>query len=162
VHLSDKASIWYGAVVRGDKNKIMIGTRSAILDRAVISCVSDLESGFPAATTVGNYVTIGSGAVVTSCTVEDEVTIGAGAVVDSGCVIERQSIVAPGSVVAAGTLIPSGQLWAGNPAKFVRNLTDAEKDSFKSAAESQAELASQHSQEFLPFGTLYQMAEKHQ
>lgn len=162
VHLSDRASVWYGAVVRGDKNKVMIGTRSAVMDRAVISCVSELESGFPSSTSIGNFVTIGPGALVTSCTVEDEVAIGAGAIIDTGCVIEKQSIVAPGSVVAAGTLIPSGQYWAGNPAKFVRNLSDSEKESFQKIAAANAQLAEEHSQEFLPFGTLYQNAEKQQ
>ena len=83
-------------------------------------------TGLSAATTVGRYVTIGQGCVLRSATVEDEVLIGAKCVLMEGSLVENHSILAPGSVLPPGRLVPSGQLWAGNPAKFVRNLTKDE------------------------------------
>ena len=79
-----------------------------------------------AATTVGRYVTIGQGCVLRSATVEDEVLIGEKCVLMEGCLVESHSILAPGTVLPPGRLVPSGQLWAGNPAKFVRDLTKDE------------------------------------
>lgn len=125
-----------------------------------MTCTSELESGFPADVDIGNYVTVGSGAVLTSCIVQDETHIGMNAVIQEGSVIESHVLVAPGSIVSAGTLIPSGQMWGGNPAKFIRNLTEDEKANMEKVAESYSELASEHKDEFLPYGTLYQEAEK--
>lgn len=159
VLMLDKSSVWYGAVVRGDKNKIKLGFCSNIQDRAVVTCTSELESGFPADVDIGNYVTVGSGAVLTSCIIQDETSIGMNAIVQEGSVIEKNVVVAPGSVVAPGTLIPSGQLWAGNPAQFVRNLTEDEKKNLELVADNYAILAAEHKDEFLPYGTLYQHAE---
>lgn len=75
---------------------------------------------------IGNYVTVGHGALLTSCTIGDNVLIGQGAIIQEGSIIESNSIVAAGAVVLPETLVPSGQLWAGNPAIFVRDVTDEE------------------------------------
>lgn len=83
-------------------------------------------TGLSAATTVGRYVTIGQGCVLRSATIEDEVLIGEKCVLMEGSLVENHSILAPGSVLPPGRLVPSGQLWAGNPAKFVRELTKDE------------------------------------
>ena len=112
--------------MRGDKNKIQIGSYTNIQDRAVISTVNELPSGFPAECKVGDYTTVGHGAMLTSCLVGDHCSIGAGAIVQEGSVVEKKSMVAAGAVVTPGTLIPSGQLWAGNPAKFIRDLSEEE------------------------------------
>ena len=83
-------------------------------------------TGLSAATTVGRYVTIGQGCVLRSATVEDEVLIGEKCVLMEGSLVENHCILAPGTVLPPGRLVPSGQLWAGNPAKFVRDLTKDE------------------------------------
>ena len=152
--------VWYGAVLRGDKHPIQVGSFSNIQDRAVVSTVEALESGLPAVVDIGEYVTVGHGAVLTSCVVGDHVLIGQGAIVQEGCVVERYSTIAAGAVLLPDTLVPTGQLWAGNPAKFVRNLTDAEKADMERGAKSYAELSKQHAEEFKPFGLAYQQAEQ--
>lgn len=83
-------------------------------------------TGLSAATTVGRYVTIGQSCVLRSATVEDEVVIGEKCILMEGSLVENHCILAPGTVLPPGRLVPSGQLWAGNPAKFVRNLTKDE------------------------------------
>jgi carbonic anhydrase/acetyltransferase-like protein (isoleucine patch superfamily) len=118
--------VFYGAVLRGDKNKIILGSNSNVQDRAVISTVPSLESGFPADVKIGEYVTIGHGALITSSTIGNRVLIGQGAIIEAGCVVEDQSMVAAGAVVLPGTLIKTGEMWAGNPAKFVRKLSEDE------------------------------------
>ena len=81
------------------------------------------------------------------------------AVIQEGSIIESKVIVAPGSVVSPGTLIPTGQYWAGNPAVYVRNLSDHEVQSLQEMAEEYSRLAHEHKDEFLPYGTLHQQAE---
>jgi gamma-carbonic anhydrase len=126
VLLLEKASVWYGAVVRGDKSKITIGSHTNVQDRAVISTVSSLESGFPSDVEIGSKVTIGHGALLTSCIVGDNSLIGQGAIVQAGSVVGSHVMIAAGAVVLPNTIIPNNQLWAGNPAKFIRDVTDEE------------------------------------
>lgn len=135
-----------------------IGGYTNIGDRAVISTTKSVE-GRPAATCrIGDYVTVGPGAILQSCTIENGVKIGAGAVVMEGALVESHAIVGAGAVVHPGRRIPSGQLWAGNPAAFVRNLTKEEMASFEGDAEFVADLGGEHSHEFLPEGTAYKSA----
>lgn len=109
---------------------------------------------------IGNYVTIGHGALLKSCIVGDECLIGQGAIIEEGSVIEGSSVIAAGAVVTAGTLVPKGQMWAGNPAKYVRDLDEDEQKFFKKSAEAYSTLREEHRNEFLPYGTAYQAAEK--
>ena len=147
-------------MLRGDKNKIQVGTCTNIQDKAIIGTVSELDSGFPAECKVGDYTSIGQGAVLTSCLVGDICSIGAGAIIQAGSVVEKKSMVAAGSVVMPGTLVSSGQLWAGNPAIYIRDLADDEIADFEKNAESLSRLAKEHAEEFLPYGTVYQHAEQ--
>lgn len=160
VLLYNHVSIWYGAVLRADKSKIKIGHMTNVQDRAVINTTKDLDSGFPPDVEIGNWCTIGHGALLTACKVEDRVLIGQGSIIQEGCEIGSDSIIAAGAVLLPGTVVPPGQLWAGNPAVFKRNTTDAEKAAFKSSAEHYGDLSEEHKGEFLPFGTAYQEAEK--
>mmetsp|Transcript_54822 Transcript_54822/g.111894 ORF Transcript_54822/g.111894 Transcript_54822/m.111894 type:complete len:231 (+) Transcript_54822:43-735(+) len=162
VLLLNDVSIWYGAVLRADKSSIKIGTRTNVQDRAVIGTVANLQSGsgFPARVEVGDEVTIGHGALLTSCTVGNRSLIGQGAVVQEGAEVGHNCIVAAGAVVLPGTLIADNQLWAGNPAVFVRDVSEAELAYFPKAAEAYEAIAKTHSDEFLPYGTAYQEAEK--
>jgi len=141
VSLSEKSSIWYGAVVRGDRAKVTIGTASNIQDRSVINTASqDVE--------IGNFVTVGHGALITSSKIGNNVLVGQGAVIQEGSVIEENSIIGAGAVLLPGTQVPSSQLWAGNPAKFVRNCTAEEIKFFDKSASGYSEIASKHASEF--------------
>jgi carbonic anhydrase/acetyltransferase-like protein (isoleucine patch superfamily) len=160
VQILDGASIWYGVVVRGDKGLVKIGTKTNVQDRAVISTVSNhlLKSGYPASVTIGDHVTIGHGALLTSCTVGNRVLIGQGSVIQEGCVIGDESMVAAGAVVMHGTTIQPGEMWAGNPAAFKRAVTPAEKAAFTTSATAYSEVAQTHKNEFVSFEATYQRA----
>jgi hypothetical protein len=92
--------------------------------------VANLDSGFPADVSIGDNVTIGHGALLTSCVIGDRVLVGQGSIIQEGCEVENDVIIAAGAVVLPGTLIPSGQLWAGNPAKVIRPLSEQEMANF--------------------------------
>jgi gamma-carbonic anhydrase len=96
---------------------------------------------------------------LTSCIIQDQTCIGMNSVVQEGSVIESKVIVGPGSVISSGTLVPSGQYWSGVPARFVRNLSEDEQLNIEKTAEKISSLATEHSDEFLPYGTMYQEAE---
>ncbi|MFN9801591.1 MAG: gamma carbonic anhydrase family protein, partial [Bacteroidota bacterium] len=94
VKCGDDCSFWFNAVVRGDVNSIRIGNKVNIQDNAVVHCTYE-----KAATTIGNHVSIGHGAIVHGCTIHDNVLIGMGAIIMDHCVVESGSIVAAGAVV---------------------------------------------------------------
>lgn len=117
VRLGKQCSIWFNAVVRGDVNSIEIGNKVNIQDGAVIHCTYQKH-----ATKIGNNVSIGHNAIVHGCTIHDNVLIGMGAIVMDNCVVENNSIIAAGSVVTQNTHIPSGVIYAGVPAKWVKDI----------------------------------------
>lgn len=117
VYMGDRCSVWFNAVIRGDVNSIRIGDQVNIQDNAVIHCTYQKH-----ATNIGNFVSIGHGAMVHGCTVEDYVLIGMGAIVMDGCIIESKSIIAAGAVVLEGTHVKSGSVYAGVPAKKVKEV----------------------------------------
>lgn len=160
VLLFDRVSIMYGAVIRGDLAKVKIGSLSNVQDRVVIKTVASLDSGFPSDVSIGDKVTICPGAILTSCTVGSNSLVGAGAIIQTGCDIGPECVVAAGSVVPADTVIPRGQFWAGNPAKYVRDTDEVELGAFDKLAEAHYMVAEQHIDEILPYGTVYQEAEK--
>jgi carbonic anhydrase/acetyltransferase-like protein (isoleucine patch superfamily) len=129
VTLGDHSSVWYGAVLRGDINCIVVGHHSNVQDNAVLHLADD----FPCV--VGNWVTIGHSAVVHACTIGDECLIGIGATVLDGAVIGEQSLVGAGAVVTPGTVIPPGSMVLGAPAKVKRALTPEERAGLKHWAE---------------------------
>ena len=130
VTVATGASVWFGAVVRGDGAPIAIGEDSNIQDGAVLHSDPD----FPVS--VGARVSVGHRAVVHGCTVEDDSLVGMGAVVLNGAVVGRGSLVAAGSVVLEGTVVPPGSLVAGVPGKVKREVTDAERERIRSGAAS--------------------------
>lgn len=117
VKFGDNCSVWFNAVVRGDVNSITIGNKVNIQDGAVIHCTYEKH-----ATVVGNNVSIGHNAIVHGCTVHDNVLIGMGAILMDGVVVESNSIIAAGSVVTQNTHVESGVIYAGIPAKKVKEL----------------------------------------
>ena len=120
VTVKKDASIWYNAVVRGDRSPIVIEEGSNIQDL----CVLHVDNDCPL--TIGKYVTVGHGAILHACTIEDGALIGMGAIVLNGAVIGKNSMVAAGALVTSNTVIPEGALYMGNPAKFRRMLSDEE------------------------------------
>lgn len=138
VTLGDFASVWYGAVLRGDINKIVVGNYSNVQDNAVVH----LSDEWPAV--IGNYVTIGHAAVVHGATIRDETLIGMGAVLLDGVEIGEQCIVGARALVTPGTKIPAGSMVLGAPAKVVRPLTPEERAGLKYWAEKYAFNAEYH------------------
>jgi len=129
VTIGARSSVWYGAVLRGDINRIVVGHHSNIQDNAVLHLADD----FPCL--LGNWVTVGHGAIVHACQVGNEVLIGMGAVVLDGAVIGRQSLIGAKALVTQGARIPPGSLVLGAPARVVRKLTPAERAGLKWWAE---------------------------
>jgi gamma-carbonic anhydrase len=122
VTLGEESSVWYGAVLRGDINRIVIGPRSNVQDNAVVY----LDTAFP--TVVGELVTIGHSAIVHACRIEDEVLVGMGAVVLDGAEVGARSIIGANALVTLGMKIPPGSLVFGSPARVVKKLsTDEQK-----------------------------------
>lgn len=121
VALGEQASVWPGAVLRGDINSIRVGDRSNVQDGAVVHLADD----YPAE--IGRDVTIGHRAIVHACRVEDECLIGMGATLLDGAVIGRRSIVGANALVTQGTVVPPGSLVLGMPAKVVRSLGEEEQ-----------------------------------
>jgi carbonic anhydrase/acetyltransferase-like protein (isoleucine patch superfamily) len=119
VSMGDDCSIWFNAVVRGDVNFIRIGNKVNVQDNAVIHGTFEKNG-----TTIGNHVSIGHNAIVHGCTIEDDVLIGMGAIVMDRAVIGKNSIVAAGAVVLEGTIVPPGSIFAGVPAKKVKDISE--------------------------------------
>lgn len=117
VVLGDEVSVWYQAVIRGDVNAIRIGNRVNIQDGVVIH--GTYES---AATQIGNNVSVGHNAIVHGCTIHDNVLIGMGSIVMDHCVVGSNSIIAAGAVVPPNTVVPEGSVFAGVPAKKIKDI----------------------------------------
>jgi len=118
VEMGDYCSVWYNAVLRGDVHYIKIGSNTNIQDNAVIHATYKKS---PA--NIGSNVTIAHGAIVHGCTLHDNVMIGMNAVVLDDAVIESNSIIAAGSVVTKGTIVESGSVYAGIPAKKIKEIS---------------------------------------
>jgi len=117
VTMGDQCSIWYNAVIRGDVHYIRLGNKVNVQDGAVIHATYKKSP-----TQIGNNVSIGHNALVHGCTIYDNVLIGMGAIIMDDCVIESNSIIAAGAVVTKGSLVPSGTVFAGMPAKKIKDI----------------------------------------
>ncbi|AWK89482.1 gamma carbonic anhydrase family protein [Azospirillum thermophilum] len=123
VEIAAEASVWYGCVLRGDDHFIRVGPRSNIQDGTVIHVMLDAHP-----TIIGADVVVGHGVRMHGCTVEDGALVGIGAVVLDGAVIEGGAMLAAGAVLTPRKRIPAGQLWAGSPAKMMREVTAQERE----------------------------------
>ncbi len=117
VVMGNECSIWFNAVVRGDVNSIRMGNKVNVQDGAVIHCTYQKTK-----TTIGNNVSIGHNALVHGCTIHDNVLVGMGAIVMDNCEIGSNTIIAAGAVVLEGTKVESGVIYAGVPAKKVKDI----------------------------------------
>lgn len=117
VIMGDNCSVWYQAIIRGDVNSIEIGNSVNIQDGAVIHGTYE-QSG----TKIGNYVSVGHNAIIHGCTIKDSVLVGMGSIVMDDSVIESNSIIAAGSVLPKNTYVPEGSVFAGVPAKKIKEI----------------------------------------
>lgn len=125
VTLGDNSSVWYGAVLRGDINRIEIGHNTNIQDLAVLHLADD----FPCI--LGDWVTVGHSAIVHACTVGNETLIGMGACILDGAVVGNQCLIGAKALITPGTRIPDGSMVLGAPAKIVRALQPSERTNLK-------------------------------
>ena len=138
VSLGEKASVWYGAVLRGDINRIEIGPRSNLQDGVIVHVADE----FPAI--VGELVTVGHAAIIHACTVGDEVLVGMGAILLDGAEIGARSIIGANTLVTLGMKVPPGSLVLGSPGKVVRQLSRAEQTGIKRWARKYVETAQRY------------------
>jgi len=135
VTLGSYSSVWCNSVLRGDINRVVVGHHSNIQDNAVLHLTHDLPC------VVGNYVTVGHGAIVHACTVGDQVLVGMGAVILDGAVIGRECSIGARALVTAGTRIPAGSLVLGSPAEVRRKLTLQERAELRALARRYVQLS---------------------
>lgn len=136
ITLEENSSVWFGAVLRGDTNKIYIGKCSNIQD----NCVLHVDQG-AGSIYIGNNVTVGHGAILHGCKVNNNSLIGMGAIILNGAEIGENTIIGAGSLVTSNKKIPSGVLCMGSPAKVIRELTKEELGSINQAAEEYIHLS---------------------
>lgn len=123
VEMGNDCSIWFSAVVRGDVHFIKMGNKVNVQDNATIHATYQKSP-----TTIGNNVSIGHNAIVHGCTIHDNVLIGMGAIVMDDCVVESNSLIAAGAILTKGTHVKEGELWAGIPAKKVKDVPQELKE----------------------------------
>ena len=138
VQMDEGSSLWYGGVLRGDINSIKIGKFSNLQDGVIGHLADDYSL------VVGQYVTVGHGAVIHACEIGDECLIGMNSTVLDGAKIGKQSIVAAGSLVPAGMEVPAGSLVAGVPAKIKKQLSEEERGGLKKWAVKYLAVAKAH------------------
>lgn len=136
VHIGPESGVWFGCVIRGDVNHIRIGARTNVQDGAVIHVTRKTGP-----TIIGNGVTIGHSALLHACTLEDNSFIGMHATIMDRAVVESGAWVAAGALVSPGKRIPTGQIWAGNPAHYLRDLTPEEKAFIPVSSQNYVDLA---------------------
>ena len=118
VSLGSNCSVWFNAVIRGDVHYIKIGNKVNIQDGAVIHATYQKSP-----TNIGNNVSIGHNAIIHGCTIKDNVLIGMGSIVMDDCIVESNSIIAAGAVVTKGTHVQAGSIYAGTPAKKIKDVS---------------------------------------
>ena len=123
VTMGNNCTVWFNAVVRGDVHSITIGDNTNVQDGAIIHCTYQ-----KAKTVIGSNVSIAHNAIVHGCTVEDNVLIGMGAIIMDGAVIGSNSVIAAGAIILPGTRVEPGSMYAGNPAKRMKDISDEMKE----------------------------------
>lgn len=138
VFIGEQCGIWFGTVIRADGKSITVGSGTNIQDNCTVHISSEYS------TVIGEYVTIGHGAIVHACKVGSYSLIGMGAIILDGAEVGDYTIIGAGSVVTPRTKIPSGVLALGTPARVVKELSEEEKLSLKQSAENYIELAKKY------------------
>jgi len=143
VEIGEDSGVWFGCVVRGDVNYVRIGKRTNIQDGTVIHVTRKTGP-----TIIGSNITIGHAALLHACTLEDGCFIGMRATLMDGVVVESGAQIAAGALVTPNKRVPKGQLWAGSPAKYFRDLTEEEQRFIPISAENYVK----HAREYLAMG----------
>lgn len=139
IHIGEESSIWYNAVVRGDGGPISIGKNSNIQD----NCTVHLDKG--GRVSIGDYVTIGHGAIVHGCQIGNRCLIGMGAIILNGAVIGDDCIIGAGTLITQNIVIPAGSMVVGSPGKIIRQVTEEEKENVLHNAEHYVKLSKEFS-----------------
>ncbi|MBV8971361.1 MAG: gamma carbonic anhydrase family protein [Sphingomonadaceae bacterium] len=139
VTLSEGASVWYNCVLRGDVAPIVVGARSNIQDGSVVHVTRSTDGTF-----IGADCLVGHLAMIHGCRLEDHSFVGLGAIVMDGCTVETDAMLAAGAMLTPGKRVPRGQLWAGRPAIYTRDLTDRDIARNRAGAAGYVELARLH------------------
>ncbi len=145
VTIGARSSVWFNCVVRGDVNVIRIGTGTNIQDGTVVHVTRKTHGTF-----IGDDVLIGHMCMIHGCTLENGAFVGMGATVMDACVVGENAMLAAGSLLTPGKHIPAGQMWAGRPARFVRELSAEELERHKAATHHYADLAQDYADEYSP------------
>jgi carbonic anhydrase/acetyltransferase-like protein (isoleucine patch superfamily) len=139
VHIGAHSNIWFGCVIRGDVNSIRIGERTNIQDGSVIHVTRKTGP-----TTIGSGITVGHKALIHAATIQDNSFVGMGSVVLDFAVIETGGYLAAGAVLTPRKTVPTGQMWAGNPAKYFRDLKPEEVEYIPVSAQHYVNLANEY------------------
>ena len=140
VEIGKDSSIWPMAVVRGDVNFIKIGNNTNIQDGSILHVTHKGEYGDGAPLIIGNNVTVGHGAILHACSIGNSCLIGMGATIMDGCIIEDCAMIGAGAMLPPNKHVKSGELWLGNPAKKVRDLTEKQKQQLLYSAQHYVQL----------------------
>lgn len=138
VKVEDDVNIWFGTRIRGDMNKVIIGKNSNIQENSVIH----VDSKCPCI--IGKNVTIGHGAIIHGCSIDDNVLVGMGSIILNDAKIGKNTIIGAGSLITQGKVFPDGVLILGNPAKVIRELTEAEIESIQYSADNYVNLSKKY------------------
>ena len=142
VHIGAESNIWFGAIIRGDVSDIGIGARTNIQDGSVIHVTRGMKG-----THIGDDVTVGHMACLHACQIGDRAFIGMKACVLDGAVIEEEAMVAAGALVTPNKRVPKHQLWAGSPARYMRDMTDEEIQFLQISANNYVKLGQEYKQQ---------------
>ena len=138
VTIEENANIWFGTRLRGDMNKIVVGKNTNIQENTVVH----VDKNCPCL--IGKYVTIGHGAIIHGCEICDNVLVGMGSIILNNAKIGKNTIIGAGSLITQGKVFPEGVLILGNPAKVVRELSEAEIESIKNSANNYVNLSKKY------------------
>lgn len=145
VEIGPGASIWYNCVLRADINRIVIGAGSNLQDGTIVHVEAGEQPGAPGLPTiVGENVLVGHMAILHGCRLEEGAFVGMGAIVMDDCRLGPGAMLAAGAMLTPGKTIPPGQLWGGRPAKFMRDLGDAEQAAMREQTRHYVENARRH------------------
>lgn len=139
VHIGAQSSVWFNCTVRGDVNEIRIGKRTNIQDNSVIHVASNGQGTY-----LGDNITVGHSVILHACTVEDDAFVGLQACIMDDVLIERGAMVAAGALVTPGKVVKAGELWAGSPARKLRDINDNDRAFFVENTERYCRLAAEY------------------
>jgi len=139
IEVGPQASIWYGCVLRGDVNRIIVGARSNLQDGTIVHGSPGINP-----TTIGADVLVGHGALIHGCELCDHSFVGMRAVILNKAIVETGALVAAGALVTEGARVPAGEVWGGNPARKIGPLHPKAEAAMRAAVKSYVDLARRH------------------